>query len=77
MSNKRVFGSIALAASLFGLLLLGGCQNANTMAMQVGKPPDSALNLRVLQSRRFDTTNRLLKKSLGSQTKPESSPQWM
>jgi len=42
---------------LLALGLLSACQTANDRAMIIGKPPENALALRTMQSRRFDTTD--------------------
>jgi hypothetical protein len=36
-------------------LSLAACQTANTVAMTIGKEPSSTLNLRTLETRRFET----------------------
>lgn len=37
--------------------MLGGCVNANSLALKVGKPPDGAVKLRNMQTRRFDAAD--------------------
>lgn len=34
---------------------LSGCINANDVAMQLGRPPNTTINTRALESRKFDT----------------------
>jgi hypothetical protein len=48
---------VALMVVLAAAIPAAGCVNANSMAMQLGKPPEGAVNLRALQSRRFETTD--------------------
>jgi hypothetical protein len=43
-----------MLASLLALSLTA-CETANTVAMKIGKEPDGALNLRTLETRRYDT----------------------
>jgi hypothetical protein len=38
-----------------GLLALAACQSPNEIAMKVGAPPDSAVKLRAVETRRYDT----------------------
>jgi hypothetical protein len=50
-------------------LQLSACQtNPNELAMKVGAPPVGAVELRSLQTRRFDTTNRVVVLSAATQT---------
>jgi hypothetical protein len=46
----RIAVSVAAVAAT-----LAGCVDANEIAMRVGAPPESAVNLRAMQTRRFDT----------------------
>lgn len=46
---------LLLISVLFGAAVLSGCVNANSEALKVGKPPDGAVKLRSLQTRRFDS----------------------
>lgn len=45
------------AVAMIALSALAACQNANSLALQVGKPPESAVNLRSMQTRKFETTD--------------------
>lgn len=55
MSLKTI-RALALTAMLPLALTQQGCQpNANQVAMQIGAPPKSAVSVRSLQTRRFDT----------------------
>jgi hypothetical protein len=47
--------NVVLAAA--GVALLTGCQSANDIALKVGKAPDSAVQLRSFESRRFSGTD--------------------
>lgn len=55
MSPKTI-RALALAGMLPLALTVQGCQpSANQVAMQIGKPSQSAVSVRSLQTRRFDT----------------------
>lgn len=56
------------AAGLVLLTGLSGCETANDMAMKVGKPPEGAVKLRALETRRFDTTDEKAMLTAASQT---------
>lgn len=45
------------AVAMVALCALTACQDANSLALEVGKPPESAVNLRSLQTRRYDTVD--------------------
>jgi hypothetical protein len=45
----------ARTATLLAVLFLTACQNPNAIAMKVGAPPESAVELRALETRRFAT----------------------
>lgn len=57
---KRSLLLLAVAAALAVMISISGCVRYNEIAMQVGAPPEleengSTVNLRVLQTRQFDT----------------------
>lgn len=52
MLNRNRISVLLLAVGL-----LAACQTANDIAKSVGKPPDNAVALRALQTRRFDSQN--------------------
>lgn len=57
-----ILASLALATQL------AACQSANQVALQIGKPPQSAVDLRSLQVRRFDTADEKVILSAATQT---------
>lgn len=59
---------VAAAVGLALLTGLGGCQTANDVAMKVGAPPEGAVKLRALETRRFDTTDEKAMLTAASQT---------
>ena len=46
---------LMMVSVLVGAALLAGCVDANSLALKVGQPPDGAVKLRNLQTRRFDS----------------------
>jgi len=48
---------IRIAGALLALSLLSACQTTNDVAKAIGKPPENAVALRALQTRRFDSQN--------------------
>ncbi len=56
-----------VAAALFSFAL-AACQDANSVAMKVGGPPDGAVKLRVMETRRYDSTNHASMLSAATQT---------
>ena len=49
MGQRQIAAAFLLAVSLTG------CVDANQIAMKLGAPPDSAVELRAIETRRFDT----------------------
>jgi hypothetical protein len=49
-SKARIFVSAVIIS-----VVLAGCQNPNDIAKKLGAPPDSAVALRALETRRFNT----------------------
>src|SRR5262245_20558072 len=47
--QRLVFATLAM------LVVLAGCQTPNQVAMKIGAPRDSAVSLRALETRRFNT----------------------
>jgi len=54
------------AVAMVALSILSACETANSLALKVGRPPDGAVNLRNLQTRRFETSDE--KAMLGAAT---------
>jgi len=57
---ERVPGRVAIktaaaSVALSGLLALTACQSPNEIAMKIGAPPDSAVKLRAVETRRYET----------------------
>lgn len=48
---------IGIAGILFAIGFLTACQTTNDVAKAIGKPPENAVALRALQTRRFDSQN--------------------
>ena len=48
---------LALLALLGAASLTSGCKTANEYALELGKPPENAVKLRVAQTRRFDSVD--------------------
>lgn len=46
-----------VVATVLAVGMLAGCVNANSLALKVGKPPDGAVKLRNMQTRRFDVAD--------------------
>lgn len=59
---------IGLAAAILAAGMLSACQTMNDVAKTVGKPPEKALEMRALQTRRFDSENEKLLLEAGTQT---------
>jgi hypothetical protein len=59
---------IARAAALSAVLLTAACQNPNAVAMKVGAPPESAVELRELETRRFSTLDQQAMMAAATQT---------
>lgn len=59
---------VMAAAGVALLTGLGGCQTANDVAMKVGQPPEGAVKLRALETRRFDTADEKAMLTAASQT---------
>lgn len=60
--------SLAVAAILAATVTLAGCQTPNDIAMRIGVAPESAVKLRTLETRRYDTFDQTVVLAATTQT---------
>lgn len=63
--TKKATGA---GVALMGALVLAACQTPNGIAMKVGAPPDSAVELRAMETRRYDTLDQTTMLAAATQT---------
>ncbi len=56
------------AVALVALSTLAACVDANSIAMKIGGPPEGAVKLRALETRRYDTLDQVALLSAATQT---------
>lgn len=67
--DARTNGVYTVLLALGAALSLSACQtNPNELAMKIGAPPAGAVELRAMQSRRFDATNSVAVLNAATQT---------
>lgn len=65
---RRATSAILLGLMICSALTLSGCVNPNEIAKRVGQPPKGAVELRVLQTRRFASSDETALLNAGLQT---------
>jgi len=68
MAGLKLPRALALAGALALVVPVAGCVNANDVAKRIGAPPAGAVELRALQTRRFDTLDEEKLLSAATQT---------
>lgn len=52
---RKLTSAVMLGAMVGSAFMLSGCVNPNEVAKRIGQPPKGAVEMRVLQARRFDS----------------------
>jgi hypothetical protein len=63
-----VYKKLSVCAAVIMAATLSACESANDLAMKIGKPPESAVQLRSFETRRFDTMDESSVLSAATQT---------
>ncbi|MBS4044759.1 MAG: hypothetical protein KG075_00345 [Alphaproteobacteria bacterium] len=65
---KKFSSAVLLGGMLLGAVPLVGCMNANEFAKKIGQPPQGAVEMRSLQTRRFESLDEHALLSAAQQT---------